>query len=244
MSRRFLLLPIILLAFVFAWFAYDEVKRARTLTTQHELLASPVASTPDVSKTSQANNAWTISEPRVVPLVTEPSITEPSVTEPSEPIETQHVAQTTTVTSGGAATNTLTAETATSPTTATLDSQATNSENVTPEATATTSDEPTTSSETTCSSLDEASLMAAFDLALADFLANASALYGSSYENLQYQLSSKTATLAENQGTVSVNYSGNVKELSTGQDVSANGSITATFSWDGCSWQMVNYSFT
>ncbi len=105
--------------------------------------------------------------------------------------------------------------------------------------------QPSESPSTTvvCSSFDEAGLFAAFDNALAAFIADASSSYGDQYENLQYQLSSKTATITEEQGTVTTNYSGTVKELSTGENVSANGTIVATFNWDGCAWQVLEYSF-
>jgi hypothetical protein len=94
-----------------------------------------------------------------------------------------------------------------------------------------------------CSSFDEASLLAAFDSALASFLANATATYGSQYENLHYHFSSKKGVLAENQGTVTASYAGTVQELSTGESVSATGTINASFTWDGCAWQTLDYSF-
>lgn len=95
----------------------------------------------------------------------------------------------------------------------------------------------------TCSSFDETGLLAAFDGALAAFIADATATYGDQYENLHYQLSSKSGVIEGEQGTVTTNYNGTVQELSTGQAVSANGTITAIFTWDGCSWQVVDYSF-
>jgi hypothetical protein len=103
--------------------------------------------------------------------------------------------------------------------------------------------ETTNTPSTACSSFDETGLLATFDNALVGFISDASALYGNRYENLQYELSSKQGVINGEQGTVSTDYSGTVKELSTGQDVSANGTITATFSWDGCAWQVVDYSF-
>jgi hypothetical protein len=108
---------------------------------------------------------------------------------------------------------------------------------------------PTASESTTeeeppvCSSFDQAGLLATFDASLAAFIANASVSYGSQYTNLQYQLSSKTGIITGEQGTVTTGYSGTVQELSTGEAVSANGVITANFAWDGCIWQLVNYSF-
>jgi hypothetical protein len=102
---------------------------------------------------------------------------------------------------------------------------------------------PSDAAPVVCSSLGEAGLLAAFDSALAVFLSGATATYGNRYENLQYELSSKQGVINGEQGIVTTSYSGTVKELSTDQDVSANGTITATFNWDGCTWQLVDYSF-
>jgi hypothetical protein len=94
-----------------------------------------------------------------------------------------------------------------------------------------------------CSSFDQAGLLATFDASLAAFIADASATYGDQYTNLQYQLADKTGAITGEQGTVTTTYSGTVQELSTGEGVSANGLITANFAWDGCVWQLVDYSF-
>jgi hypothetical protein len=106
-----------------------------------------------------------------------------------------------------------------------------------------TAENPAPTSPETCSSFDEAGLLAAFDGALSSFLADATATYGTRYQGLQYQLSSKNATITAEQGTVTASYTGTVQELSTGEDVSANGTLSATFTWDGCTWQLVDYSF-
>lgn len=102
---------------------------------------------------------------------------------------------------------------------------------------------PETTEEVVCSSFDLSGLLATFDASLAAFIADASATYGGQYSNLQYQLADKTGAITGEQGTVTTTYSGTVQELSTGEGVSANGVITANFAWDGCVWQLVNYSF-
>jgi hypothetical protein len=101
----------------------------------------------------------------------------------------------------------------------------------------------TTEEEIVCSSFDLSGLLATFDASLAAFIADASATYGGQYSNLQYQLADKTGAITGEQGTVTTTYSGTVQELSTGEPVSANGVITANFAWDGCVWQLVDYSF-
>jgi hypothetical protein len=220
MSRSVLLFPVIILAVIFAWLIYDERQRSETLIAQHELLTTSL--TPSSSLETAARDA---AEPRMASAVMSGN----KVMSGNNALGITPAAE-------------VIAQTHADTTAASNSSPSVDTTNTQPPAN---SETPAPPVETTaCSSFDEASLLAAFDVALANFLANASALYGDRYENLQYQLSSKTATLAENKGAVSVSYAGTVKELSTGQDVSANGSISANFSWNGCAWQLLDYSFT
>jgi hypothetical protein len=228
MSRSVLLFPVISLAVIFAWLIYDERQRSEALIAQHELLTTSL--TPSSSLETAARDT---AEPRMASIVMSGN----NVISGNNFMLGNNALEVTPVAKVIAQTHADTHTRAASNSTPSVDTT-----NTQPPAN---SETPAPPIETTaCSSFDEASLLAAFDVALANFLANASALYGDRYENLQYQLSSKTATLAENQGTVSVSYAGTVKELSTGQDVNANGSISANFSWNGCAWQLLDYSFT
>jgi hypothetical protein len=125
---------------------------------------------------------------------------------------------------------------------------ATEAANTTPETTLaqhTTVEETqeTVTETTTCSSADQAGLSAAFERELGTFLNNATATYGSQYSNLQYTVSNQQITQEGELGTVSANYQGSVTEIATGQAISASGGMTVNFSWDGCYWQMVDYSY-
>jgi hypothetical protein len=96
---------------------------------------------------------------------------------------------------------------------------------------------------TTCSSPDGAGLSSAFERELGSFLNNAAATYGSQYSNLHYSVSNHQITQDGEQGTVSANYQGSVTEIATGEAISASGGMTVNFAWDGCYWQMVDYSY-
>ena len=96
---------------------------------------------------------------------------------------------------------------------------------------------------TACSSLDQAGLLGAFDRELGIFLNNAAATYGSQYSNLQYTVSNQQIAQNGEQGSVSANYQGSVSEIATGQTISASGGMSVNFAWDGCYWQMLDYSY-
>jgi hypothetical protein len=97
--------------------------------------------------------------------------------------------------------------------------------------------------EASCSSPDAIGLSIAFERELGIFLNNAAATYGAQYSNLQYTIGNQQITQNQNQGTVSANYQGSVSEIATGQTISASGGMSVNFSWDGCYWQLVDYSY-
>ncbi len=94
-----------------------------------------------------------------------------------------------------------------------------------------------------CSSPDSAGLSGAFEQELGIFLNNATATYGAQYSNLQYSISNQSISQDATLGTVSASYQGSVSEITTGETISASGSLTVNFSWDGCYWQLVDYSY-
>lgn len=222
MSRNYLVSSIVVIATILAWFGYDELARARALVAQtNEIVKLPefpgsIPASPVPVSTTPPEAADTA----LVTFAESSEGTTPPITNEAISISNENVASQ-------------------PETLAATESQPETSEAVNESAANPTSD----AAPVSCSSFDEAGLFAAFDGALAAFLSDASATYGSQYENLNYELSSKTGSITGEQGTVSTNYSGTVKELSTGQDVSANGTITATFNWDGCAWQLLDYSF-
>lgn len=243
MSRNLLLRLIVITATLLAWFGYQELQRSKALIAQtNELVKLPE---------SRANNT--------VPLSSDSSLAADTnlPKDATLPTSSSSIADTTTATNTPLLTNSSDdLSTSDLETTAIMNDVSQTQPSPTPtselqelsvptlvvnETPAT--PETTNTPNTACSSFDEAGLVAAFDGALASFLTDANSVYGNQYENLQYELSSKKGIINGEQGTVTTNYSGTVKELSTGQDVSANGTITATFNWDGCAWQVLDYSF-
>jgi hypothetical protein len=218
MSRGFLLSLIFGVAVVLAWFGYEEVQRSRTLTTPtNEIVKLPeTTSTVVTENENRTLNAELSATSSVPPLADNLTANPPS---------TQAVSNDSSSASNDAPSSTETS----------------------PDVPAATQTEATTTPSDTAPALclgpDEAGLLAAFDNALAAFLSDATALYGNQYENLQYELSSKQSVINGEQGVVTTTYSGTVTELDTGQAVSASGTITATFTWDSCAWQLMDYSF-
>jgi hypothetical protein len=249
-SRNFLLSLIVIAASLLGWLIVEERQRTRALVRENldtfptsgsaasvvivePQLANDVAEsiTSNVSTTlSTASPETALSETSTESEVASASESTGNFEQPSTPIDTAVTIATSELPETSAPD--VRPENA-SPTLAANDPPA-------PEVIATTDTE---TAEVMCSSFNETGLLATFDGALASFIAEANTLYGSQYENLQYQLSSKTGMIEGEQGTVTTNYTGTVQELSTGQDVSANGVIRATFSWNGCTWQVVDYSF-
>jgi hypothetical protein len=215
MSRNFLVSSIVIVSAVLVWVAYEELERSRALAAQtNEIVKLPELPSP-LTTNSAASDTLTVASA---------NSPDTALTITSKPLT---VNETATTKPNIVATTEAQSETP----------------DAASEAPATKATDSPTSAPPSCSSFDEAGLVATFDNALSAFIADASTVYGNQYENLQYELSSKTAVITGEQGTVTTNYSGTVKELSAGQDVSANGTIRATFSWDGCVWTVIDYSF-
>lgn len=227
LPRPLLIGLIVILTVCLGWVSYDELRRREAAVTEH---LQTNASVVQPSATSLAATEPLESSPETLPLEATPLPVPSSY--PSTSASTEPVISTTEM----LVTNQASQET-----------PANTSESETPSATPVpetqVTPQTTTEEPPVCSSFDQAGLLATFDASLAAFIANAAATYGSQYANLQYQLSSKTGTITGEQGTVTTGYSGTVQDLSTGADVSANGIITANFAWDGCVWQLVDYSF-
>ncbi len=100
-----------------------------------------------------------------------------------------------------------------------------------------------TTEPSSCSSPDALGLSNAFERELAIFLNNAAATYGSQYSDLQYSISNQSISQDASQATVSANYQGSVTEITTGESISASGGMSVNFSWDGCQWLLVDYSY-
>jgi hypothetical protein len=236
-SQPLLIGFIVILAAFLGWVSYDELRRREAVVRENLQTSKPVTAT---------------SSPTTEPLEAQSKLMSP------EPIQSQSIKPDSEQTSSSTSMSNETTP-RDIPTPIIPQSTTTLASNEDPHNTPanaieadTTSEAPETSlaTETTtdgeplvCSSFDQAGLLATFDASLAAFIGDASSTYGNQYGNLQYQLSSKSGTMTGEQGTVTTSYSGTVQELSTSEDVSANGVITANFAWDGCTWQLVDYSF-
>jgi hypothetical protein len=222
MPRNVLLILIVIVALLVGWFAFEEVQRSRALEAQaNELLARPLGpdtAEADRTEATSSGGSAPASEPSTPTAAT--PLTNELLSGAIPDVETIGGENVENTNANASTENTSSASSANAP-----------------------SQNPAPTSPETCSSFDEAGLLAAFDGALSSFLANATATYGTQYQGLHYQLSSKNATITAEQGTVTASYTGTVQELSTGEDVSANGTLSATFAWDSCTWQLLDYSF-
>jgi hypothetical protein len=220
MSRPILFILSVFVLALTSWFFYRELRQARALTLQPNEVVTLFKITPPATTKAPL-------QPKK-DLIENTATANPAPRDNSSTGINREVASAPEVVAvqNGAPAIHSTAQTGTMPSTLVASETPTPSE-MTPQ----------------CSSFDKAGLLAAFNGALATFIADAAASYGDQYQNLQYQLSSTSGTLEGEQGTVTTSYSGTVQEISTGETVSASGTIRATFSWDGCAWQVVDYSF-
>lgn len=90
---------------------------------------------------------------------------------------------------------------------------------------------------------DAASLRAAFDNAVQSYLAQAEAMYGGKYQDLQYNVQIVSADIGDGHGTVVASYSGSATEISTGKVDASSGTVSASFQWQGCSWTMSGFTY-
>lgn len=84
---------------------------------------------------------------------------------------------------------------------------------------------------------DSGLLRAAVDRAVADWLTSAQATFGSVYKDLSYSYRISSTTISGVEAKVTVQYSGSVTEILTGERQSATGTAKATYVWNGCAWR-------
>lgn len=89
---------------------------------------------------------------------------------------------------------------------------------------------------------DELNLAQAFDVELQKWLVESQASYADTYTNLSYSVA-RVATIEDDTGYIEATYTGSVTDVSTGESISASGPIHASFSWNGCFWQLIDYSY-
>jgi hypothetical protein len=87
-------------------------------------------------------------------------------------------------------------------------------------------------------------LRAAFDQAVQNWIDGRRAQYAGVYTSLQYSLDVKSTTFSEtgDEAVVEASFSGSIREVASGNELSASGDITANFGWTGCSWRNTGYT--
>jgi hypothetical protein len=88
---------------------------------------------------------------------------------------------------------------------------------------------------------DPTQLEDALDAAIDDFIEKARAQYAGTYSNLEYNKQIRKTEVNGVEATMEVYVSGSVTVKATGNKESANGTITAYFGWNGCSWSLLRY---
>lgn len=88
---------------------------------------------------------------------------------------------------------------------------------------------------------------AGVDDAVADvarrFLQDAQSVYGSVYADLRYDWDVEETEFSGTRAVVEVDYSGSVREIATGERVSAQGTATVDLRWTGCGWTGTGLSY-
>lgn len=90
---------------------------------------------------------------------------------------------------------------------------------------------------------DRAALSEAFQRAVRNFLAEARVVYAGTYRDLEYSYQIVNLEVSGTTGHVLAEYEGSVREIISGNRVSASGTVSATFSWDGCRWHLVEANY-
>lgn len=90
---------------------------------------------------------------------------------------------------------------------------------------------------------DESALRGAVSRVVDEWILSARATYGSVYTELRYSYEIVRSAVKGDAGEVEISYSGSVREIATGQRVSASGTASATFRWNGCSWSNTGVSY-
>ncbi len=83
---------------------------------------------------------------------------------------------------------------------------------------------------------DPSGLGRAVSATVDSWLRSAQATYGSVYTDLSYSYRITDTQISGNSATVTVSYSGSVREILTGVRHQASGTASASFVWNGCGW--------
>jgi hypothetical protein len=83
----------------------------------------------------------------------------------------------------------------------------------------------------------------AFDLAVQDWIDGKRAQYAGVFTSLSYDISINSTTFSEtgDEAVIDASFSGSIREVGSGNELSADGDIEARFGWTGCSWRLLGY---
>jgi hypothetical protein len=90
---------------------------------------------------------------------------------------------------------------------------------------------------------DEAALRGALKRTVANFLDSARATYGSVYADLEYSYDITATRVSGDNGSVTIHYSGSVRNIASGQREHASGTASASFRWYGCGWSRTGIDY-
>ncbi|MEX2542015.1 MAG: hypothetical protein WD314_09400 [Trueperaceae bacterium] len=90
---------------------------------------------------------------------------------------------------------------------------------------------------------DESQLGSAMSATISEFLRDARATYGSLYTGLAYSYDVRDQRVDGQSAVVSLTYRGSVTEIASGKRISASGSATARYRWNGCSWRRTGLNY-
>ena len=84
---------------------------------------------------------------------------------------------------------------------------------------------------------------AAVSATVSGFLRDARATYGSLYTNLSYSYDIEEIEVDGDRAYARISYEGSVTEIASGKQISASGSASARFRWNGCSWSRTGIDY-
>lgn len=90
---------------------------------------------------------------------------------------------------------------------------------------------------------DAARLSGAVSDTVRDFLRDARATYGSLYDNLEYSYDLVETDVDGDTASARIEYQGSATEIATGKTISASGSASARYHWNGCSWRRTGIDY-
>lgn len=90
---------------------------------------------------------------------------------------------------------------------------------------------------------DASRLGGELDDAVDAFVDDARATYGSLYAGLRYSVSELGTSISGDEARIRARYSGSVREIATGERISASGTAVVRLRWTGCEWRRTGISY-